>query len=249
VVNNSGMAAGVVDGQAAVWRDGQLIRLAVSGRATAINESGVVVGWMRMGTDANAPQHAFMWKDGVLVDLHPASARSSVASSVNESGQVAGTVDDGVGTVWENGVPRSLGVVVAFNCFINDLGVVVGNAVYGNENSYRTFIYNGTVGPIPGTGTRERVRGLNNAGLVLLDGEDTWATFAQDGQEVRLNDAASIRGAGWRNLEPHAMNDSGAVVGIGNHDGSRAFLLVPQDAANPALRGITLHRHVNTRTP
>jgi probable HAF family extracellular repeat protein len=236
-VNNAGMAAGSVDGQAAVWRNGAMLGLAVSGVATGINESGVVVGTMRLGEESTAPTHAFQWRDGVLTDLHPAGAVSSRAVAINESGEVAGTVDSRA-VIWQNGALRELGFKPISVEAINDRGEVIGRNIFGDAPKAAPYIFNATLAPIPGgAGGDLAAPAVTNGGRVLVNGVDGYTTVIENGERLSFEFMPSMRAAGWKRLEPRAMNESGWIVGYGSHDfASRMFLITPVTSANPLLR-------------
>lgn len=240
-VNNAGMAAGIVDGQAAVWKDGALMRLPVAGIASGINESGIVVGYIKLTEDLTSPTHAFMWREGVLTDLHPAFARTSVPAAINEAGQVAGLVDFRA-VIWENGTMRELGFTAGSVGAINDRGEVTGLRVFGDAVKSQPFIFDGTLSPLPGgAGGDLSALAITNGRRVLVNGLDDYAAVVENGERLSFEYMASIRAAGWKRLEPQAMNERGWIVGYASHDGmGRKFLVTPQDdrpgSANPLAR-------------
>jgi probable HAF family extracellular repeat protein len=59
--------------------------------ATAINDSGQVVGYSYLAGDQN--YHAFLYKEGKMTDLLTLGGPSSVAKGINKSGQVVGYSD------------------------------------------------------------------------------------------------------------------------------------------------------------
>jgi probable HAF family extracellular repeat protein len=72
--------------------------------ATAINDSGEVVGNVRV---AGGNTHAFLYSNGHLRALGAWGGRNSVASGINESGEVVGA-SDGRGFIYSNGVMRGI---------------------------------------------------------------------------------------------------------------------------------------------
>ncbi|HUQ29540.1 MAG TPA: hypothetical protein VM051_13160 [Usitatibacter sp.] len=236
-VNNAGMAAGSVDGQAVVWRNGAMLGLAVRGVATGINESGVVVGRIQLGEGSSAPTHAFQWKDGVLTDLHPAGAGTSRAVAINESGQIAGTVDSRA-VIWQNGTLRELGFTPISVTAINDRGEVIGLNVFGDAPKAAPYMFNGTLARIPGgAGGDLSALAITNGGRVLVNGVDGYTTVVENGERLSFEYMPSMRGQGWKRLEPRAMNEPGWIVGYGLHDSaSRMFLIMPDTSANPLAR-------------
>jgi len=63
--------------------------------ASAINDSGQVVGYSYLAGDQN--YHAFLYKDGKMTDLRTLGGTSSVAKGINKSGQVVGWSDNSSG--------------------------------------------------------------------------------------------------------------------------------------------------------
>ena len=130
VVGYSMTAAGAL--HATLWKDGQIIDLCPAcgntvTLAIAVNDSDVIVG-----VSAAASTRAFASANGVLTLLAPLTAtdRFSVATGVNNSGQIVGYVlrsdNTYVGVVWPSisAAPYSTGLYTAQG--INDLGVVAG---------------------------------------------------------------------------------------------------------------------------
>src|SRR5215203_287460 len=63
--------------------------------ASAINDSGQVVGYSYLAGDQN--NHAFLYKDGKMTDLGTLGGTSSEAKGINKSGQVVGWSDNSSG--------------------------------------------------------------------------------------------------------------------------------------------------------
>jgi len=131
--------------------------LGASSRATAISNSGRVVGWSEtgdvFGDDENPVVHAFVWYDGLMTDLGTLGGGEGMALGVNETGQVVGKAsltaegeDPLYAFLWENGqmtnlndlLPAGSGWVLREATAINDLGQIVG---YGTLNGVdRAFL-------------------------------------------------------------------------------------------------------------
>jgi uncharacterized membrane protein len=118
--------------------------------ATAVNNSGQIVGWAENGVhdstcDPNFQTlqfHAALWDvNGEIHDLPPLTGDStSAATAINDRGQIVGISGDcgiavgGVSAkhavIWENGVPRRIGDLGGHTwntpTAINNNGVVVG---------------------------------------------------------------------------------------------------------------------------
>lgn len=92
-VNDLDQAAINVNEQASLWSNGTVTPLApLVSAALGINNSGQTVGYAPAGT---APQHAFLYANGVRVDLNTLIPLSSgwtllSATAINDAGQIAG---------------------------------------------------------------------------------------------------------------------------------------------------------------
>ena len=98
--------------------------------ANAMSDSGQVVGISYL---PNYLAHAFLWQDGIMIDLGALSDSSrSEAKAINNAGQIVGWSESDEGTrafLWENGKMISLGTLggnYSEARGINDKGQVVG---------------------------------------------------------------------------------------------------------------------------
>lgn len=135
-LNDRGHAAGSVGRsgrlrEAALWRDGANVRLGLlpgttTSQALALNDADLVVGVAE--PESGEPGTGFVWQDGVLRPVETTDAWS-VASDVNERGQVAGqlgsTTADGVQVaqpyVWRSGTLTPLGAPTPDDVTVVDL--------------------------------------------------------------------------------------------------------------------------------
>jgi probable HAF family extracellular repeat protein len=184
-----GSENGVIDpvlGQkqiAVVWKDGQIISLGTLGGGlsfgNAVNNRGEVVGispnaipdpfsflsFLGVGTQTRA----FLWRDGVLLDLGTLGGPDGWAVSVNERGQIAGysytnstpNPTTGIPTVdpflWQNGAMTDLGtlggtfaVVGSLNnggsgAGLNNRGQVIGTSNLAGDLIHHPFLWDAGV--------------------------------------------------------------------------------------------------------
>ena len=160
-----------------VWENGTMTDLGVlpgfaGGRALRINEEGWVAGFSvdplaTPGAGPPAERHAWLYREGELIDLGTLGGPESSAFSLNNVGQVVGesqisaeaagtTASPAVGEgdtespwhafVWEDGVMTDLNKLVSGQSnlvlgsafAINDVGQIVGGASAGEES--RAFL-------------------------------------------------------------------------------------------------------------
>lgn len=98
--------------------------------AAGINSRGDIVG---SSYTAHGDEHAVLWKNGVAIDLDPSTGYSSSASSINELGQVVGSIGPAPSAfLWQDSVITTLGVLPGANYSnaseINNRGQVVGTS-------------------------------------------------------------------------------------------------------------------------
>ncbi len=211
--------------------------------ATALNEQGDVVG-SSFVTDfyvhTGARSHAILYRNGTLTDLFPGDGvGSSVATAINEAGQVVGyrlwdANGPGQPFVWQEGggatILNPFGVIPiaatgAANA-INDSGDIAGGAATATSFG-RAFRLPSPWGDetgadltpfLPSPYFWSTAVALNNSGeVVWIQGKpgyypnswDTTDSFFSNGIAVTDLDAL-VPG---RSFEPQAMSDQGQVVG------------------------------------
>ncbi|CAA9531773.1 MAG: hypothetical protein AVDCRST_MAG73-1020, partial [uncultured Thermomicrobiales bacterium] len=161
-----------------------------SSSAHEINAHGDVVGYSAVLADAATPtgagdaprtDHAFLWRDGAMVDLGTFGGRSSDTTGINDAGQVAvdAEMEDGAtrSFLWEDGAATDLGTLGGAHAWaieLNDAGQVVGfsTTAPGQEllgPGTHAFLWeNGTMTDL-GTlgGAWSRASDVNEAGQVF----------------------------------------------------------------------------------
>jgi probable HAF family extracellular repeat protein len=213
VVGTSGVgAASFLTGpnppRAFLWQNGETADLGTlpgyeSSSAVAINDSGLIVGTVRLDkTNRNAPSRAVLWHNGQITDLGTLPGdMTSRAVDINARGQVLGVSDMDLSDehqhvfLWENGQMRSLGDFSPAR--INSHGQVVGSTRFQRP---------GEIGP------------------------DFFAVLSGRGLSTPVQlDSLIPPDSGWRLYGANDSNDKGQIVGSGSLNGQgRSFLLTPE---------------------
>ncbi|MFH2002881.1 MAG: hypothetical protein ABIK28_24655 [Planctomycetota bacterium] len=164
-----------------------------------INNQGHFVG----SYDSSGPHHAFIWKDGNLIDLHDPAVilgTFSQAMAINESDVVVGySKFDNLyetATVWDHGVITNLGSLggnpsIAWD--INDHGTIVGVTALAGAGGVHAFI-------------------------------------CRDNEMLDMNDLISYpTDSDWVLVNANAISNNGTIAGDAFCDGSgpRPFIAVP----------------------
>jgi probable HAF family extracellular repeat protein len=123
VVGNSGQ-------RAFLWQNGKLTDLGAlpgsdSSTATAINARGQAVGYSRSGP--SGWRHAFLWQNGKMTELRILRSRESIATAINNRGQILVEGGDAGSFVWTDGKMVGLGPHREASA-INNRGQIVGSA-------------------------------------------------------------------------------------------------------------------------
>jgi probable HAF family extracellular repeat protein len=217
--------------------------------AQALNDQGVVVG----SSEAERGQHAFTWtKEGGLKDYGNLDPESAIAvagfNGINNHGLMVGTAyhflspfkavlahagDKGPTNISPEG-QFSVGMALA----VNDAGTIVGyqNPLRGSPEA-AIFHGDGTYEKLGLLGLDETwAQDINEAGVIVgrafggaEDGGTIQKAFVyQNGEMVELLRSLSDS-SGWETLfEAAAINDHGAVVGVGVYRGEvRGYVATP----------------------
>ncbi|GAA2367054.1 hypothetical protein Cme02nite_29270 [Catellatospora methionotrophica] len=218
-------------------------------QAFAINDHGVVVGSSQVGAGENPPEHAFRWKDGVMIDLGTLGGTRSGAAAVNNNGWIVGgsTLSSGAMRpfLWRPGLGMidlgSLGGE-SFATGVNDAGMVVGQYVLAGE--LRGFRWvNGVLSDLnTPDGTGFKASGVNKNGKISGTHVSQPATWKNG-----LTVLSGLVGDGT------AVNDSGDVsydsaqypasVGVWRANGTLLALTPPPNTVDAATTGINESRH------
>lgn len=206
--------------------------------AWALNGRGEVVG----AKGLSSPSMAFVHHNGLLTELGTLGGTSSVATGINDSGQIIGsasTADDveNHAFVYQNGTMTDLGTLggtYSGATGINASGQIVGYSSMADESLHAFLFTNGLMqdlGLLPGhfgcmawaLNDRGDAVGQCQASLV------THAFIYRKGRMRNLNHLVDdVEAKGWKLEVAAAINNAGQIVGWGQHKGNRrAFLLIP----------------------
>jgi probable HAF family extracellular repeat protein len=173
-------------------------------KATAVNESGQVVGWAE---DVYGDRHAFSWTPaGGMVDLGALGGYDSEATAVNESGQVVGWSEPGAVHTAFSWTPAggmvdlgSLGGKRSEATAVNNSGQVVGWLEESSGSLFKAFSWTSAGGMV---------------NLGALGGTNSWATAVNNsGQVVGTAETSSGRRYAFSWTKAHGMVNLGAVGG------------------------------------
>lgn len=138
------------------WNDGQFTFYPVRLQPVAINSRREIAGNTRVmpgpsGSPLfdNPANRAVLWRNGVVIDLGTLGGESSVATDMNDKGQIVGWSHLGGGSaanrafIWEDGVMTDLGTLGGPNAMawgINNHGQVVGSSMRA-DGTTRAFLW------------------------------------------------------------------------------------------------------------
>lgn len=154
--------------------------------ATAINDSGVVVGYSLLS--GNTRQDAFSDSGGTMTDLGNLGGTVTVADGINDAGQIfgQGTIFAGGptnGFLYSDGQMTNIGTLGGFNTYVaymNDEGDIIGTSQTAGDASTDPFFYDAATGQMTdleslftGGFTDVSLEGLNDAGDIYGTAYDT----------------------------------------------------------------------------
>jgi probable HAF family extracellular repeat protein len=104
---------------------------------------------------------------------------------------------------------------------INDAGQIAGFAfesISGSPNSYRAFVYDGTMHDLGAPGIQSLAEDINASGVVVGESylSSGWHAFIySDGIVYDLNEYLAVSGTGWTIEFATGINDSGQIAVLG----------------------------------
>jgi probable HAF family extracellular repeat protein len=178
--------------------------------ANAINESGHVVG--------RSNNHAFLWRDGRIIDLGDLGSGFSEATDVNNRDEVVGFSGVAGGAVhaflWRRGIMTDLGVLPggdnSYARAINDRGDIVGSSAVAPDNgALHAFRWrNGVLTDLGAPpGGQSLGTDISNAGVIVGQSGYVAARW-------RHGVVQALSGQPNQNSQATAVNESGYVTGM-----------------------------------
>ncbi len=214
----------------------------------AINSAGQVVGTLYVPSLLPTPDRAFLYSDGVTINLGALPGHTwSEALAINSSGVVVGWSLNGAtgplsSFVWHDGKMSALPLPtpIDFSSTANDIsdsGYICGwmatNPPTDPNGAEHPFIYDLTTGEtvdvgilLPGS-VRSIGTGINNAGIIcgfsaIPCGELCFVRKGFIWSSGTAQDLGVLPGK--TNTRPQAINDSNVIVGYCNPDGEEGFV-------------------------
>ena len=148
----------------------------ITSQGHGINNVGQVVGFsegLPNSVGQNPPEHAFLYSDGVMHDLSNVFGQTSIATAINDKGQIVGggggkvfLYSGGTATEVDGNYPG------AYAWAVNNVGVAVGNANFIGLNHAAIYQDGGItdlntlIGPSSGL-TLVQALGINDAGQIV----------------------------------------------------------------------------------
>ncbi|MDB6123477.1 MAG: hypothetical protein JWQ71_2470 [Pedosphaera sp.] len=203
----------------------------ISSRATGINNQGQIVGWADTTNDIT---HAFLWENGVMKDLGTSGGSESLASSINNSGDIVGAMilnGERHIVIWHDGKMADLGVLDKFarlgdsgnynpGVGINDQSRVTSRLTVESGNQ-RSFIWDqGKTAyfGLLGDGSLCHAQAINNRGEIVGQAIDrSGRSYAFVWQDGKVNNLGTLGGT---RADATALNDHGTVIGWSTLDGA-----------------------------
>jgi probable HAF family extracellular repeat protein len=203
-----------------------------------LNAKGHVVGESEFAIPSNGtpgagasqtppPKHAFLWRDGKMIDLGTLGGPNSTTVAINDADHVAGTADTADGKqhafLWRDGVMKDLGTLggdhsqaIGINNHdqISGLSTTAPGQELGDPGTHAFLWDNGAMTDL-GTfgGEFSRANGLNDAGQVVGGAETAdGTTHPFIWQNGTMTDLGIL--PGFKSGRAIRINDDGVIVGF-----------------------------------
>jgi probable HAF family extracellular repeat protein len=245
-INNLGQVVGDAFGHPFIFSRGiGMTDLGVAGFGFAVNDNGDVAGKL------SVPPHAFLWKDGHVLDLGTLTGNGvSTATGLNNQHEVVGQAA-GLNFMHAFAWTRSTGMrdlgtldgnttsLSGANA-VNDLGQIVGSSYSQNLlTTHAAYFSDHGVIDLGTLGGFSSASAVNNLGQVVGDSNGrAVVTDLYGGPMVDLNTLIPSD-SGWDHLfTADGINDAGQIVGTGQlpgYDIIHAYLLSPVERPAPAV--------------